>query len=55
MSIIMEGMTLFINNNNNTKNDLDYVWKRLELSHANTFSIHESFHVNNPKRFTRNW
>jgi meiotically up-regulated gene 157 (Mug157) protein len=53
MSIIMEGLTLMIDNK--IKNDLDYVWKRLELSHVNTFSMHESFNVDNPKEFTRQW
>lgn len=48
MAIIMEGFT-------GTKNDLDYVWKRLEISHADTFSMHESFSVDNPKAFTRQW
>jgi len=49
----MEGLTLIINNN--TKKDLDYVWKRLETSHVDTFSMHESFNVNIPKSFTRKW
>ncbi len=53
MAIIMEGLTIIIDNH--TRDDLDYVWKRLELSHANTFSMHESFNVNNPKDFTRKW
>jgi meiotically up-regulated gene 157 (Mug157) protein len=53
MSIIMEGLTLMIDNK--TKNDLDSVWQRLELSHVNTFSMHESFNVDNPKQFTRHW
>jgi meiotically up-regulated gene 157 (Mug157) protein len=53
MSIIMEGLTLIINNE--TKYDLDSVWKRLELSHVNTYSMHESFNVNNPTQFTRHW
>jgi meiotically up-regulated gene 157 (Mug157) protein len=49
MSIIMEGLT------NNSQENLDYVWKRLEISHAGTFTMHESFHVNNPREFTRKW
>ncbi|CAF3898861.1 unnamed protein product [Rotaria sp. Silwood2] len=49
MSIIMEGLT------NTTKKNLDSVWQRLEVSHAGTFSMHESFNVNNPKHFTRQW
>lgn len=49
MSIIMEGFT------NNSEKVLDSVWKRLEASHANTFAMHESFNVNNPKDFTRSW
>jgi meiotically up-regulated gene 157 (Mug157) protein len=49
MSIIMEGLT------NNSQENLDYVWKRLEISHAGTFAMHESFNVNNPKEFTRTW
>jgi meiotically up-regulated gene 157 (Mug157) protein len=53
MSIIMEGMTLIIDNN--TKNDLDYVWKRLEIGHPNTVSMRESFHVDDPTEFTREW
>jgi len=53
MSIIMEGLTLVINNS--TKKDLDYVWKRLEISHVDTFAMHESFNVNRPKNFTRKW
>jgi meiotically up-regulated gene 157 (Mug157) protein len=53
MSIIMEGLTLSAENS--TENNLDSVWKRLEASHADTFSMHESFHVNNPKQFTRQW
>jgi meiotically up-regulated gene 157 (Mug157) protein len=53
MAIIMEGFTVDINNN--TKRDLDYVWKRLELSHVDTFYMHESFNVDNPKEFTRQW
>ncbi|CAF2027781.1 unnamed protein product [Rotaria magnacalcarata] len=53
MAIIMEGLTTIINNN--TIKDLDYVWQRLEASHAYTFSMHESFDVNNPTEFTREW
>ncbi|CAF1040151.1 unnamed protein product [Rotaria sordida] len=49
MSIIMEGLT------NNSKENLDSVWQRLEASHVETFSMHESFNVNNPKEFTRHW
>jgi meiotically up-regulated gene 157 (Mug157) protein len=45
----MEGLT------NNSQENLDYVWKRLEISHAGTFTMHESFHVNNPREFTRKW
>jgi meiotically up-regulated gene 157 (Mug157) protein len=44
-------LTLMIDNR--TKNDFDSVWERLELSHVDTFSMHESFHVDNPKQFTR--
>ncbi len=53
MSIIMEGLT--ININNKTKKYLDFVWKRLEISHAKTFSMHESFNVDDPRDFTRPW
>ncbi len=53
MAIIMEGLTLTIDNN--TKHDLDYVWKRLEISHVDTFSMHESFDVDDPRLFTRHW
>ncbi len=53
MSIIMEGLTLMLDNH--TKYDLDSVWKRLELSHVETFSMHESFNVDDPKQFTRRW
>ncbi len=49
MSIIMEGLT------NHSQENLDHVWKRLEISHAGTFAMHESFNVNNPKEFTRTW
>jgi meiotically up-regulated gene 157 (Mug157) protein len=49
MSIIMEGLT------NYSQTNLDQVWKRLEISHAGTFSMHESFNVNDPKQFTRSW
>ncbi len=49
MSIIMEGLT------NNSEKNLDSVWQRLEASHAGTFAMHESFNVNNPKEYTRNW
>jgi hypothetical protein len=35
MSIIMEGMSLVIDDN--TKKDLDYVWKRLEIDHPTLF------------------
>jgi meiotically up-regulated gene 157 (Mug157) protein len=53
MSIIMEGLTMTIDNI--TEKDLDYVWQRLEASHADTFSMHESFDVNDPTQFTRGW
>ena len=53
MSIIMEGFTLMLDNH--TKNDLDSVWTRLEFSHVGTYSMHESFNVDNPKHFTRHW
>jgi meiotically up-regulated gene 157 (Mug157) protein len=49
MAIIMEGLT------NNSQENLDHVWKRLEASHVGTFAMHESFNVNNPKEFTRTW
>ncbi|CAF1289345.1 unnamed protein product [Adineta steineri] len=49
MSIIMEGLT------NHSEKNLDSVWKRLEASHAETFAMHESFNVNNPKEFSRAW
>jgi meiotically up-regulated gene 157 (Mug157) protein len=49
MSIIMEGLT------NNSEYNLDTVWKRLEASHADTFAMHESFNINNPKEYTRKW
>lgn len=53
MAIIMEGLTITVNNS--TIKDLDYVWQRLEASHVNTFSMHESFYVDNPSEFTRSW
>ncbi|CAF0991309.1 unnamed protein product [Rotaria sordida] len=53
MAIIMEGLTISIDNN--TIKDLDSVWQRLEISHANTFSMHESFNIDNPRDFTRRW
>ena len=53
MAIIMEGLTLAIDNR--IQDELDSVWKRLELSHADTFSMHESFYVNDPNQFTRSW
>ncbi|CAF2914026.1 unnamed protein product [Rotaria sp. Silwood2] len=53
MAIIMEGLTISIDNN--TIKDIDSVWQRLEISHADTFSMHESFNVDNPKQFTRQW
>ncbi|CAF0847970.1 unnamed protein product [Adineta steineri] len=53
MAIIMEGLTMIIDNK--TKIDLDYVWERLEVSHADTFAMHESFNVDNPKQFSRPW
>ncbi|CAF0719175.1 unnamed protein product [Adineta steineri] len=53
MAIIMEGLTMIIDNK--TKIDLDYVWERLEVSHADTFAMHESFNVENPKQFSRPW
>ena len=49
MSIIMEGLT------NDSQENLDSVWKRLEISHAGTFAMHESFQVNDPRHFTRAW
>ena len=49
MSVVMEGLT------NDSLNNLDTVWQRLEASHAGTFAMHESFNVNNPKDFTRSW
>lgn len=49
MAIIMEGLT------DNSEKILDSVWQRLEASHANTFAMHESFNVNNPKEFSRQW
>lgn len=55
MSIIMEGMTISINNNNKTKQEFDYVWERLEKSHVETYSMHESFFADDPKMFTRHW
>ncbi len=53
MSIIMEGMSLIIVDN--TKKDLDYVWKRLEIGHPNTISMRENIHVDDPIKFTRKW
>jgi len=49
MSIIIEGLT------SNSTDILESVWQRLEVSHAGTFSMHESFNVNNPKEYTRAW
>ena len=53
MSIIMEGFTLKASDESNSR--FDSIWQRLEVSHANTFSMHESFHVDNPASFTRHW
>lgn len=53
MAIIMEGLTMAVNSK--TIEDLDYVWQRLETSHNDTFSMHESFNANNPKEYTREW
>ena len=49
MSIIMEGFT------NPSRKNIDSVWTRLEISHAGTFSMHESFNIDDPKQFTRLW
>lgn len=49
MSIIIEGLT------SNSTDILESVWQRLEVSHADTFAMHESFNVNNPKEYTRAW
>ena len=53
MSIVMEGFTAHMENT--TNENLDSVWKRVEASHAGTFSMHESFDVNDPTVFTRKW
>ena len=53
MSIIMEGFSAHLEDAANE--NLDSVWRRLEGSHADTFSMHESFDVNDPRVFTRKW
>lgn len=53
MAIIMEGFARITDKKN--QSHLDDVWKRLELCHADTYSMHESFHVDDPKQYTRQW
>ena len=53
MAIIMEGFTT--RRETAVNDDLDSVWARLEASHTGTFSMHESFNVNDPTVFTRKW
>ena len=49
MSIIMKALT--------TKNDEEIKWsiKTLQNTHGNTGFMHESFHKDDPKNFTRSW
>lgn len=53
MAIIMEGLTL--DPIKSKIEDLDSVWKRLETTHGNKFFMHESFNVDDPNNFTREW
>jgi len=42
-------------NQNKGKQQLDKIWKSLEASHADTYSMHESFNVDDPHAYTRRW
>ena len=53
MSIIMEAFS--IESTNRSHSSFNSIWTRLEGSHAGTFAMHESFDVDDPKRFTRPW
>lgn len=49
MAIIMKAMT------SNDKNEIAACLKQLKYTHAGTGFMHESFHKNDPAKFTRSW
>jgi hypothetical protein len=49
MSIIMRALT------SNDKNEIKASINVLRQTHADTGFMHESFHKDNPKKFTRSW
>jgi len=49
MSIIMRGLT------SNDEKEMKYCLSMLQKTHAGTGFMHESFHKNDPSKFTRKW